>query len=423
MYKQRHIQNILLQMARTFKIVLVTGARQVGKSTLLANSFPNAKIFTFEPHTDPYLVRQDPALFLEKQQKPLILDEIQYMPELLSTLKVTVDKDPSKGQYFLTGSHSLNAVKAAAESMAGRVGILDLSGMTTYEATDSFAFDQNGQQTPSIWLKEYLRSPETLSDKIAGTTDQSVLDAIWRGGLPVALEIAEQAMVDRYFSSYFDTYIQKDVRVMSDIKNLTDFQNFVRITAALTGQEINYSQIGRDADIDVRSARDWLSLLKHGYQWHELLPYSRNLIKQVVASRSKGFMKDTGLACFLLRIPDASAVLSHPNRGALFETLVVNTITTLVQVLGNCATLFYWRSKHEAEVDLILEHNGALYPIEIKMKATLSAKDLSGLRAFRRHYAEVGGVTIKTGLVIYAGTECYWLDKETIALPWNAVTR
>jgi predicted AAA+ superfamily ATPase len=420
MYKLRHIEGELRRMAHLFKVIIVTGARQVGKTTLLQHVFPHAKIITFDPNEDVYQARQDPAFFFQTQPKPLILDEIQYAPELLPTLKRLVDQDPGYGQYFLTGSHNLQVLKNVAESMAGRVGILNLTPLTTYEISESFSFDTDNEAHPALWLKEYLADPTSLPSKITGTTEQSAVSAIWRGGLPGTLHFPSKSL-SRYFSGYFQTYIQRDIRTIADISDLTAFQQFVRIISALTGQEINNTHLGREADIDPRTARNWLRLLQHSYQWQEIVPYSKNAIKQVVSTKTKGYLNDTGLACFLLKIPEESSVLAHPARGALFETLVVNLITTMIHVLGDVAHIYYWRTRNDAEVDLILDHNGALYPIEIKMRATLSRKDLSGLRAFKE--ANKDKALIKTALVIYAGTECYWLDQETIALPWNAVCK
>jgi len=420
MYKLRHLEGELRRMAKLFKIILVLGARQVGKTTILKETFPDAKIVTFDPDQDIFQARKDPDFFFESQPKQLILDEIQYASELLPALKRVVDRSSEYGQYFLTGSHNLNVLRNVSESLAGRVGILNLAPMTTYEQTDSFTFNHDEIQTPPLWLKLYLEDPKALPEHIEGTTNQPVSAAIFRGGMPATLTFPDET-IGRYFASYFQTYIQRDIRTFANIQDITSFHQFVRIVAALTGQEINGSHIGREADIDPRTAREWLRLLQHGYQWQEVLPFSRNSIKKVVSTKTKGYMRDTGMACFLLGIPSPDAVLSHPNRGALFETLVINTIISMLHALGDRATIFYWRTRNEAEVDVVLEYNGALYPIEIKMKVALASKDCSGLRSFRESYS--GQMTVKTALIIYVGTECYWFDRDTIALPWNAVCR
>ena len=404
MYKLRHLEGELRRMAKLFKVILITGARQVGKSKLLQHTFPDVRAITFDPDEDVYQARQDPAFFFKTQPCPLILDEIQYAPELLPTLKRLVDENPNAGQYFMTASRNLSVLKSVSESMAGRVGILDLSAMTTYEQTEAFTFDTNNKQKPKTWLAHYLADPTTLPSIIEGTTEQDAAAAIWRGGMPATLPFPDDD-IGRYFSSYFQTYIQRDIRFLGNVSDIASFQQFVRIMCSLTAQEINTTQLGREADIDPRTARTWLHLLTHGYQWYEILPYSRNSIKKVVSTKPKGYMRETGLMCHLLRLTSAQAVLAYANRGALFETLVVNTITTMLHSLGDSADIFYWRTRNGAEVDLVLEHNGALYPIEIKMKAALSTRDTAGLHAFREHYKE--SMSVMPGLIIYSGTECY----------------
>ena len=420
MYKLRHIEGKLRLMAQSFKVILVVGARQVGKSTLLKNAFPHATHITFDPLEDVHHARKDPAFFFQKFPKPLILDEIQYAPELLSTLKRIVDEDQQPGQYFLTGSHNLNTIKAAAESMAGRVGIIDLDGMTTYEQTETFSFSAAGQHQPPLWIEHYLKDSLLLTEQCTKTTEQPIEQALWRGSLPATLAISSQLIPD-YFSSYLQTYVHRDIRLLTNVKDLNAFRQFVGLISALTGQELNYRQLGREVDIDPKTARLWLTILQHGYQWWELLPYSRNTIKRVVSTKTKGYLKDTGLACHLMRIPTPADALNHPARGALFETLVINTIISMLNALSIYPGIYYWRTRNGAEVDLVLEYNNALYPIEIKMKGTLSSSDGSGLRAFRQTYE--GSIPVKTGLIIYAGTRCEWYDRHTITLPWNALCR
>ncbi len=268
MYKIRHLEGKLRLMAQAFKIILITGARQVGKSTLLEHVFPHIPSITFDPIQDIHQARRDPDLFFQQFPSPLILDEIQYAPELLPLLKRLVDKHPANGQYFLTGSHNLNVLKSVAESLAGRVGILDLSSMTTYEQADAIQFNEHNEHTPPLWLEEYLQDPAGLPQKIAGTTNQLVSNALWRGGLPGTLPIPDQ-LLPEYFSGYLQTYIQRDIRTLINIQNLTEFQEFVGLISALTGQELNYAQLGREVDINPKTARAWLSILQHGYQWRE----------------------------------------------------------------------------------------------------------------------------------------------------------
>lgn len=408
-YRSRHIESKLLEHGRHFKVVLVTGARQVGKSTLLGHLFPKLKTFVFDPVQDLYGVRQDPDLFLENFPPPLILDEVQYVPELLPALKRKVDTLDSPGRYYLTGSQNLTMLRSVSESMAGRVGILHLEGMTAAELFD---------HPDALWVRTFLEAPEEIISNIRGLLEVPPLpELLWRGSLPGCIDLPDSIIAD-YYRSYIQTYVERDVRIVEDIRELAGFSRFLGLSAALTGQEINASQLGREIGITPATARRWLDLLLTTFQWLELLPYHGNTIKRVSGKR-KGYWRDTGLACFLQRISSPDSLAVNPLFGAIFETLVVNSIFRQAQLLPTPPQLYHWRTAGGAEVDLIMELDGRLYPVEIKGKARLSGHDASGLRAFRQTY---GQSLVGPGLVVYAGRECYRLDHDTIALPWNIDT-
>jgi len=411
-YRDRHAEKRLLQLKSFFKVVLITGARQVGKSTLLAHLFPHVKTVVFDPIQDIYGARRDPDLFLDNFPPPLILDEIQFVPELLAALKRRVDRLELPGQYLLTGSQNLGILRSVAETLAGRVGILALEGMTVHEIS--------GWGKRDGWLAPYLDDPDSLPGLVDGTIDQlqNLARALWRGTLPGLLDAPDEIVPD-YFRSYVQTYVERDVRLMEDIRELAAFGRFLGLTGALTAQEVNASQFGRDVGVTPATARKWLDLLVNTYQWLELFPYQGNTVKRLSGKR-KGFLRDTGTACGLQRIssPDALAVSSM--LGPLFETWVVNDILRQGITLATPPQAYHWRTGGGAEVDLILERDGKLYPMEVKCKSNLSKHDTRGLRAFRETY---GNSIIMTGLIVYAGRECYRVDENTIALPWNARLR
>jgi uncharacterized protein len=411
-YRNRQVERKLLELGRFFKVVLVTGARQSGKSTLLAHLLPDVRAVVFDPVQDLYGARQDPDLFLDSFPPPLILDEIQYAPELLAALKRRVDRMDTPGHYFLTGSQNLGTLRSVAESMAGRVGILQLDGMTAYEMVGL------GQQDG--WLATYLNDPELLFQAVMGTLDElgSLARFIWRGTLPGLLD-APLEIVPDYFRSYAQTYIERDVRLMEDIRELASFGRFLGLAGALTAQEVNASQFGRDVGVAPATARKWLDLLVNTHQWLELFPYQGNTIKRLSGKR-KGFMRDTGMACYLQRISSPEALMVSPLLGALFETWVVNEVMRQANTLAVPPQAYHWRTSGGAEVDLILERDGKLYPIEAKCKTNLTRHDTRGLRAFRETYPNV---RIMNGLIVYAGSQCYRVDEHTLALPWNVKCR
>lgn len=408
-YRARHAESKLKLLADHFKVVLVTGARQVGKSTLLSHLFPGVKTVVFDPVQDIYGARTDPDLFLDSFPPPAILDEIHYAPELLAALKRRVDRVDAPGQYFLTGSQHLGVLRSVAESMAGRVGILHLEGMTVEEM-----LDRGGEPG---WLGCYLDEPVSLLDRLQGVLPEAgpLTRFLWRGGLPGLLDAPDQVVPD-FLRSYVQTYVERDVRQMGNIQELASFGRFLDLSGALTAQEINRSQLGRDVGVAPRTARNWLDLLLHTYQWRELPPYHGSTVKRVSGKR-KGYIGDTGLACWLQRLSSPEALAASPLLGAIFETWGVNAVHHQFVTLTVPPIAYHWRTVGGAEVDIVLERDGRLYPIEVKCKTHLNGHDSRGLRAFRQTY---GPDRVMPALIVYAGEACYRVNPHTIALPWNA---
>ena len=409
-YLPRHIEHQLLESSHYFKAILLLGARQVGKSTLLSHIFPQIKAIVFDPIQDIYKARQDPDFFLDSFPAPLILDEVQYVPELLPALKRKMDQNPSKGQYFLTGSQNFSMLRTVAESMAGRVAIFHLDNFTPQEML--------GLSKMGGWLPHYLDNPESfyLQHKKVPNTFPSLIEFLFKGAFPAAFDLPI-SQISRYFSSYLQTYVDRDIRIQEDIRQLAEFNRFLSLSAALTAQEINSSMLGRELGISPPTARRWLDLLMFSYQWLEILPFHGNTIKRI-SGKKKGYFKDTGFACYLQKIESPESLAISPKLGAIFETWALNYIHQQCATLATPPNLYHWRTTGGAEVDLILEKNGKLYPIEIKCKTNLSKNDLSGLKAFRATYPNL---TIMPGLIIYAGSESYKLDEQTLAIPWNLI--
>lgn len=405
-YLTRHIEKQILESAKYFKAILVLGTRQVGKSTLLAHLFPEIKTIVFDPVQDIYKAREDPEFFLDSFPAPLILDEVQYVPELLAALKRRMDKSDAKGQYFLTGSQNFSMLRTVAESMAGRVAIFHLDNFTPQEMVGA------GQEEG--WVPAYLDNPTGFyqTRKKLPSNFPSLVEFLFRGTFPATLELPT-SQIPRYFRSYLQTYVDRDVRLQEDIRQLAEFDRFLGIIASLTAQEINASHVGREIGISPHTARRWLDLLSFTYQWFELLPYQGNTIKRI-SGKKKGYFKDSGFDCYLQKIESQERLAMNPKLGSVFETWAVNCIHGQFATMSVPPNAYHWRTSGGAEVDLILERNGKLYPIEMKCKTNLSKSDLTGLKAFRETYQNV-----MPGLVIYGGTEPYKLDEHTTAIPWN----
>ncbi|MBM3580051.1 MAG: ATP-binding protein, partial [Alphaproteobacteria bacterium] len=365
----RHLESYIKRVGKFFKIVLIVGARQVGKSTILQKIFPKLDCIVFDNLHDIHRVKKDPDLFLQNHPSPIILDEVQYATELFGSIKRKADKSTKSGQYFLTGSHNLMMLKNVAESMAGRVGIIELSPMTYFELNNRS--EQN-------FLEKFLKNPESLPKKFLGCLHpkKSLYEVLWRGGFPALLRIKND-LVTRYFDSYIQTYLERDVRVFGAASDLGEFNRFLGIVAALTAQEINYSQLGREIGVTPKTSNNWLQAMSNAYLWFELFPFNNNAIKRVSQKR-KGHIIDSGLACYLNGIFDAGALAKSPLKGAIFESYCVTMVKALANNLKAKPRFSHYRTNGGAEVDLILEYNGQVYPIEIKLKSYLDHYDKRG---------------------------------------------
>jgi predicted AAA+ superfamily ATPase len=407
-YRARLLEQRLLKLAAHFKGVLVTGARQVGKSTLLAHAFPRVKRVTFDPLQDLYGARRDPDLFLDNFPPPVILDEIQFAPELLPALKRRMDANPDPGQYLLSGSQQIAQLHTITESMAGRVAVVPLGPMTPQEIRGF------GGEEP--WLARYLETPDdpTRFIREAPSSAEGIYRTLWRGSMPGAIDLPDDLIPD-YYRSYLSTYIERDIRLQGEIRDVMEFSRFVGLAAALTAQEINVSQLGREIGVSPTTTRHWLDMLASCYQWREIPAYSGNTVKRVSGKR-KGYLGDSGLACWLQRISGPDALASNPLLGAAFETLLVTSLLTTASGLAMPPQAWHWRTAGGAEVDLVFERDGKLYPIEIKCVTTLGGHDTRGLHAFHETY----GDKVQPGLILYAGQEVYRVSRHATAIPWNA---
>lgn len=409
MYKERLSGSRLTTLTRHFPVVVVSGARQVGKSTLLTHLFPDWGMVTFDPVIDIGNARSDPELFLRNNPHPLILDEIQYCPEVVSTIKRLVDQNKRPGMFILTGSQQWAVMKSISESLAGRAVFLDLEGFALSEIAESI-------REPN-WLARYLASPEEFLSAPPSRLPlkRTIYEQLWRGFLP-EMDVLPQEVGADFFSAYVRTYIERDVRMLLEAGDWQQFGRFAQLSAALTAQEVNYSQLGRDIGITPQTSKRWLATLAATFQWFEVPAYHGNTIKRI-SSKPKGYFGDTGLACHLNRISSASALGGHPMVGALYETAVVAEIRKLLAPLSEKVGLYHWRAHSGSEVDLILEHNGVLHPMEIKLKSRPSRKDTRGLRALRETYPECN---IAPGLVIAPTEQLAQLSETDYAFPWDA---
>ncbi|MGE3163972.1 MAG: ATP-binding protein [Planctomycetota bacterium] len=408
-YKERLLGRKLRRLAGRFPIVVVSGARQVGKSTLLGHEFPGHDVVVFDPTVDVGNARSDPDLFLQNHPPPIILDEIQYAPELVAALKRQIDRRGEPGQYLLTGSQQWSVLKAVSESLAGRAMFLDLEGLCLAEVTQSVTEDH--------WLRRYLEDPEKFvaTPAVRLPTTHTLFEQLWRGSLP-AVDSLEEEWVTDYYSAYMRTYIERDVRLVSEISDWQLFGRFVQLAAALTAQEINHSQLGREIGVTPQTAQRWLTTLRATFQWFELPAYHGNTLKKISARR-KGYFGDTGLASSLHMISAPKALAGHPLSGAFFETAAIAEIRKLSRSLSTPPAMYHWRSHSGPEVDLLLERDGRLYPIEFKLASQPARRDTTGINALREAYS---GSDIAPALVIAPTDRLARLSESAYSFPWDA---
>lgn len=387
-------------------IVVVTGARQVGKSTLLKHLFPEAQRVVFDPVLDVENARADPDLFLQNRRTPLILDEIQYAPQLVPALKRRLDKDRKPSQYLITGSQQWEVMKALAESLAGRAVLIDLWGFSAAEISP--------RNPDKLWLKNWLEHPGQRPEMPMVQGRFSLYEQLWRGFLPECQTLPLD-LIPSFHASYVRTYIERDVRLMAEISDLELFSRFYRLSAALSAQEINYNQMGRDIGLSPPTAKRWLQILKHSFQWVEIPSYARNAIKKI-SGKPKGYFADTGLLCWAQGLSQPQTVAAHPLWGAIFETVVVMEILKQCQVIATPPILSHWRQHSGAEVDLILDWNGRVYPIEIKAKTQITKKDAQGIESFLRALSKKQRAA--PGLILAPIESPYPVTANVWACPW-----
>lgn len=357
MYIKRTSEDVIKKLSKQFKVVLVTGARQVGKSTLLKHCDENRNYVSLDDLSERELAINEPKLFLETHKAPLIIDEIQYAPELLSYIKLIVDKSDKKGQYWLTGSQQFHLMKNVSESLAGRVGILDLMGLSLAELS------QTPNNEPFFPDLEYIEKRRE-NHKNYSTSD--IFKIIYNGSFPALNNQDEFQDRNAFYSAYIRTYIERDIRDLSSISKELKFLNFIRVVAARTGQVLKYSELANAVDISEPTAKTWLSVLVSSNIVYLLEPYYRNITKRMT-KMPKIYFLDTGLCSYLTGWSSPEVIEKGAMNGAFFETFVVSEILKSYRHNGERPLIYWYRDTQQKEIDLLIERDGKLHPIEIKL--------------------------------------------------------
>ena len=355
-YITRNLETVVGQVTKEYPVVLVTGPRQVGKTTMLQKLMEGTErgYVSLDDLNERSMAKTDPELFLQLHKPPVLIDEVQYAPELFTYIKIHVDQNHEPGAFWLTGSQVFKLMRGVQESLAGRVAVLSMTSLSQAEICGSvmepFTVDLDV-------LTKRAKSRET-----ADTRD--IYERIYRGSMP-AIVSGANSNSQIFYSSYLSTYIERDVRELSDSIDSLKFLNFITAVAARCSQMLNVADIARDADINQKQAKDWLSILETLGIIFYLHPYSNNMLKRLVKT-PKMYFYDTGLVCYLTKWSNAETLESGAMNGAVLENYVVAEITKTYLNSGREPYMYYYRDKDMKEIDVVMEHDGVLNPIEIK---------------------------------------------------------
>jgi len=356
-------ENRLLDLTSMFKVVAVTGPRQSGKTTLVKSVFPDKSYENLEYPDIRQYASEDPRGFLAQFPNGAILDEIQRVPELFSYLQGIVDKKNESGQFILTGSNNFLLNEKISQSLAGRVGYLNLLPFSLEEIYSNYTLD-------------------------------SEEDYIINGFYPPIYD--QKIPVTEWIPNYIRTYIDRDVRQIKNISNLLVFEKFLHLLAGRTGQELNYTSLSVEAGVDVKTIQAWIGILESSFIIFLLKPYHKNYNKTIV-KRSKLYFYDTAIVCSLLKIKKIEHLATHPLRGALFECFVVSELIKNYLNRGKAMNLYFWRDKTGREIDLIIDEADSAIPVEIKAGKTVQKEFFANIRYWLKLTEN------RAGKVIYAG--------------------
>ncbi len=384
MYLHRKLEQPLKEALKQFPVVLVTGPRQAGKSTLLQHALKGYNYVTFDDILIRNLAETDPALFLKTYEPPLIIDEIQYVPSLLPHLKLHVDSHRrTYGQYVLTGSQIFPLMKGVSESLAGRIAIFQLYPLSWEEIPHAPIFDEI--KTAEQMLKGFY--PE--------------------------FQVQPQLNPKFWHSAYLSTYIERDLRAMRNIHDLGQFQRYLVLLAARAGQLLNLNEIGKECGISQTTAKDWLTLLEASSIIYLLEPYAKNLTKRLVKS-PKLFFVDTGLLCYLLRIENAQQLIHSPFAGHLFENMVVMERVKRFAQQGERAPCYFYRTSAGLEIDLLIDFGEHFEAYEIKFSASPSVDMTRNLSQFKSEHP------VKKAVLLNLRKERLPFSNGTVAEHWSS---
>ena len=398
---EREIKSKVISMSNSFKVVMVCGPRQVGKTTLLKALCDKERVYVSLDNLEVRkLAMESPDLFFQRYNPPILIDEIQYAPQLLSYIKIMVDESNKKGEFWITGSQQFHLMKDVTESLAGRVGILYMNGLTYDEKIEQI------QHTPFNPEEIKLTKKLELMD---------VFESIFEGSMPGCC--LDEAMNKRdFYDSYVRTYIERDVKDLTQVGNELSFYQFLTSVAARTGEQLNYSALANDANIAVPTAKAWLSILITSGLVYLLEPYANNVLTRTTRMPKIIFM-DTGLCTFLTKWDSKETLEASSISGHIFETWVISEIIKKYQNNGiTIPPIYYYRDKDKNEIDLIIDKNNKLYPFEIKKTGNPNRELVKSFNLLNKTKKEIG-----RGGIICMYQEILPIDENNDIIPVGCI--
>lgn len=401
MYLERHIFSYVERMRNQFKVILLTGSRQVGKSTMLKEKLLHQYDYVvLDDFNELDLAKNDPALFMKNHKLPVIVDEVQRAPELFLQLKFIADQSSDKGKIILTGSQFYKLLKNASDSLSVRICLIDMASLSMRE---KLQIDFN---SPFLPVDEYI---ESRSKHIK--TYDDLWKHIQRGSMPELYD--ENIEWESFYRSYIRTYLERDVAELINVKNLLKFNNFMKCLAARTGELVNSDAIARDVGVTVKTIQEWTSILESSGIIRLIHPYENNITNRTIKTPKVYFM-DTGLVCYLVGWTSPQVAMNGAMSGALFENFVISEIIKSYYNSGHdIQNLYFYRDKDQKEIDMVIDSDGFLYPVEIK-KSSRPSKDMA------KHFLvleKIPGKKVGQGCIICQCEKKLLITENVIALP------
>lgn len=407
-YIRRNMEDIFLELNEQYPAILITGPRQVGKTTMLQKLIEeegrSRNYVSLDDLNKRALAKRDPAMFFQLHPPPVCIDEVQYAPELFTYIKINVDSKLRPGDFWMTGSQLFKLMDGVQESLAGRVAILHLSSLSQQEI----------YRGPKGAFNLDFENLQERQDRIPFVTTAQTFERIFTGGMP-ALVSKKYKEREIFYSSYLSTYLERDVRELSASIDSLKFLNFITAAAARTGQMVNYKGIADDSDIDQVTVKNWLRILEKLGIIFYLHPYSNNVLKRTIKT-PKLYFYDTGLVSYLTRWSSAETLMNGAMNGAILENYVVSEIQKSYQNIGRESYLYYYRDRDTKEIDILMERDGQLYPIEIKKTATPDRKMISNFSVIEKSPLKRGA-----GAIICTAEKLGAFDRENLIVPVSLI--